>query len=131
MIGSTFIAGGMVAGSGQFSTVPSISFEPTQIWPGYTVTGTAIEINIADLPGMTSGLAAEGTGDAREVVYRVMLSAGTFYEGENWDLQAQTGKVRVSDQYTYYSTLGDVLRRIIQAQITLDVENGGVTDEPI
>ena len=131
MIGSTLIAGGFIAGSGVSTLTPTITFEPTQILPGYTVTSTAIEINIADLPGLTSTLAEEDTGDAREVTYRILLSAGTFYEGSDWDMQAQTGKVRVSDQYTYYSTLGEVLRRIVQAQITLDVENGNVTDEPV
>ena len=47
---------------------------PTNTWPGYTSNGTSITIPLAALPGLSSGAADATTGDAREILQKIIDS---------------------------------------------------------
>jgi hypothetical protein len=104
---------------------------PTAIFPGYSSDGTDITIPIADLDGLTAAEANATTGDWREIIYAICVTAFKHYN----DLATADKPVAfiASPPSRYAVTSGDLsgtFRESFTFQFYNEYAEGDVVDEP-
>jgi hypothetical protein len=81
---------GEIALTGYVGDPLNTRFDPPLLWPSYASDGTSIIIPIADLIGLTAAEADATTGDWREILQAILLTAVEYHRSFTWSDQPRT-----------------------------------------